>query len=220
MYFESKELKDQWGLVKKSGVDSELATSFVESYGIKLLPEFLASGYGCSALAFAQPHATAGREHLYLIRDGNPLAYMTLSFEDDTSILVFASTAAILRAAIGHVWLIPLDAKVLTIQEMHLVEALPRGVVSVVGAAQAQPRTNYNGDTDWNAPDVLVEARLAALRRPGQSTEPNEYLAGYVNGLQWPRLPKNERGHDEKSHRSRRAERRTRTRRENQRGNG
>jgi hypothetical protein len=95
------ELKKKWSLNKKSGVDSELAPQFINSYGINKLPEFVRSYYGSSAFGVLY------QGDLYLMRDGNPTAYTVVDLSDGNSIFIFSSTGRILANSIRHTWLLP-----------------------------------------------------------------------------------------------------------------
>ncbi len=97
-YHNIPEIKEKWGIVKNSGVDSELVTSFINSYGIRELPKFLESTSGPSAIA------TLYKRELYIARHENPCVYTRLNLSGN-HILIFASTSDILESALNHVWL-------------------------------------------------------------------------------------------------------------------
>lgn len=97
-YHNIEELKAKWNIVKNSGVDSELVTSFIDSYGIKELPKFLESTSGVSAIACLH------KNQLYIATHGNPVNYTRLSVGGN-HVLIFASTSDILEKALNHVWL-------------------------------------------------------------------------------------------------------------------
>lgn len=94
-------IKAQWNIKKKSGVDSELVTSFIDSYGIKRLPELLESTWGCAALGIISQNP----DTLYLLSDGNPIVWARTKLADDNTLFTFASTAHILMSALKHVFL-------------------------------------------------------------------------------------------------------------------
>lgn len=99
-YFDIAGIKQRWSLTKASGVDSELITDFISQYNIRMLPDFLNSTDGPSAIA-----AVVGQQ-LYLARTGNPLVYMHLKLGDGNRVTVFASTETILAPAIQYVYLL------------------------------------------------------------------------------------------------------------------
>ena len=94
-YFDIAGIRDKWGLTKKSGVDSELITDFIEDYGINMLSQFLASTDGPSAIAAYH------KGRLYLARGDNPLHYCPIDI-DGRKVLVFASTHEQLESALQH----------------------------------------------------------------------------------------------------------------------
>jgi hypothetical protein len=97
-YFDIKGIRDKWGLTKKSGVDSELIADFVETYGINMLPKFLNSTDGPSAIAVRH------KGKLYLAREQNPIHWARLELYDN-DILVFASTETQVRSAMDFTFL-------------------------------------------------------------------------------------------------------------------
>ena len=99
-YPQMKKLAETWGLVKPSGVDSELATAFIDTYGIEMLPLFLEDAQGSSAIA------TIWQDNLYVVRNGGPMYYLRFNDTEDREITIFASTDDILMHAARHVWLL------------------------------------------------------------------------------------------------------------------
>ena len=130
------EIKGKWEIKKKSGVDSELVTQFIHSYGIKKLPEFLKSVSGSAAFGILY------KGELYLMRDGNPTSYTTLDF-GKTKVFAFASTPRMLSNALRHAWLIPGDHKIKETKEGVLYHATPDGVTGM------SPKV-FTKMTDWS----------------------------------------------------------------------
>lgn len=104
----------KWNIRKKSGVDSQLITSFIHSYGIRKLTSFVKSSSGTSAIAAIH------YGELYLFRSGNPMFYTFIDTDDDDTIFVFASTEEILGNALRYIFL--LDAE-------HPIKELKEGVL-------------------------------------------------------------------------------------------
>jgi len=117
------ELKNKWSIQKKSGVDSELVTQFIESYGINMLPKFLASSEGPSA--FAIHH----NGELYLMRDTNPIHVANLDMKNGTKLTIFASTADIIHDALKYCWLIESNVRANMIKEGILFHLNREGVL-------------------------------------------------------------------------------------------
>jgi len=99
-FFDIKEIRDKWKLNKSSGVDSELITSFIDSYGVKRLPDFIKSTDGPSAIA------AVVRGELFLAKAGNPLHYTSIKFEGGQRIIIFASTESMIRRALRYCLLV------------------------------------------------------------------------------------------------------------------
>lgn len=99
VYHQPEKIAKKFKIKKKSGVDSELITSYLAEYGIANFNTFLDEVWGCSAIA-----AVIG-DNLYLVRHNNPISYDEIKFNDNT-VLVFASTNQQLSAALSHVWLL------------------------------------------------------------------------------------------------------------------
>jgi hypothetical protein len=145
MYFNVAGIRHEWTLKKKSGVDSELVTRFVSSYGINRLPRFLESADGPSAVAVRY------RDKLYLMRAGNPIVYATLAVEG-TNLLVFASTSQQLMRALAYCWLLPSGIKARECASHVLLEASASGLRKLSGRMKstvpdAWPDTPIN---KWN----------------------------------------------------------------------
>ena len=98
MIWDAANAKSQWGLRKKSGVDSELVTDFIEAYGIKAIPYFFEETSGSSAIAAWY------KERLYLARDSNPTVCSRFKV-GETSVTAFASTSSILENSLRHAFL-------------------------------------------------------------------------------------------------------------------
>jgi len=116
-----KELKETWSIKKSSGVDSELITSFIDTYGIRALPSFLETASGASAIA-AHHKGT-----IYLMRDGNPICYTIVTTGKD-SLLVFASTPNILLDALKFIFLVPETINVISLPKETLFSVNAYGV--------------------------------------------------------------------------------------------
>lgn len=114
------EMKRSYDLKKKSGVDSELFASFIDQYGIMLLPEFLDDSVGPSAIAAIVDNV------MYLARYNNPTCYYNFRIPGG-SITVFASTGDILMSALKYTWLMPIDATPIQTTEGILYRIDPYG---------------------------------------------------------------------------------------------
>jgi glucosamine 6-phosphate synthetase-like amidotransferase/phosphosugar isomerase protein len=128
-YFDIAGIRDKWGLHKKSGVDSELVTDFIESYGVDMLPDFLASTDGPSAIAAYH------KGQVYLARGGNPLHYCPIDI-DGCKVLVFASTFEQLESAIKYA----------TLCEFPDIRELKENRLYQVGVKQLQRRGHWAGE--------------------------------------------------------------------------
>ena len=121
-YTNLQELKQRWNIQKHSGVDSELITSFIESYGIASLPEFLETTSGVSAIA------TIHKNKMYLMRAGNPIAYTTLTLSGGIKLFIFASTAEILESALKYCMLLPRTVELTELDEYTLFAVYPTDI--------------------------------------------------------------------------------------------
>jgi len=113
------ELKDKWNIRKKSGVDSELVAQFIQTYGIRMLPKFLETTHGSSAIAAFY------NEELYLIRQGNPTAYTIVDTADGNTVFVFASTGRIISDSVRYCWLLPSSHPIKETKEGYLFRVSP-----------------------------------------------------------------------------------------------
>lgn len=150
MLFDCPALKQQWQLAKESGVDSELVARFVDRYGVKRLPEFIASSYGPSAIAVIHQGA------LFLIRDNNPTVACTMRFVDGNSITVFGSEYHQVMQAMARVWLVPPGYHAKSVKESVLVR-VNGGGLEVISKPLKRKYKSYiddawygNGCTDGN----------------------------------------------------------------------
>lgn len=125
-FINAAQLKQTYALTKPSGVDSELATDFIETYGIKALPEFLRSAWGSAALAIVKRDAMSGREKVYLARDGGPISTATILLPQGNRITVWASTERMAANALRNVWLIQ-DVPVVSLKDRALYAVSSRG---------------------------------------------------------------------------------------------
>jgi len=98
-YSDFDSIKAAHSITKPSGVDSELAASYVAAHGAETLPSFISTTDGPSSIACWHQGA------LYFIRSGNPLSYTFITLSDSTNLLIWASTDDILRKALSYVWL-------------------------------------------------------------------------------------------------------------------
>lgn len=140
------ELKRRWNIQKASGVDSELVTSFIDSYGIMKLPQFLKSSEGSSAFAIIY------KNELYLMRSGNPTAYTIIDLADGNTVFVFASTPKILAMAIRYVWLIQPYHSIKETKEGILLHITPEIITKMSARVSSQSRSwkDWNGnDAQW-----------------------------------------------------------------------
>ena len=116
-----RELSKSFNISMPTGVDSELIPQFVNTYGIRRLPSFLKSVYGCSACAILY------KGELYFMRSGNPTAYTIIDLSDGNTVLIFASTGRILRDAIHYSWLLPPEHPIMDTKEGVLLRVTPDG---------------------------------------------------------------------------------------------
>lgn len=117
--FFDTDIQKKWKINKKhSLVDSELITSFIASYGPRLLHRFIESTHGPSAVA------TIHGGKLYIISSGNPIYYAKFSVRGN-SIFAFASTADILESSLKSVWLMPVYMRslALTPDRLYMADA-------------------------------------------------------------------------------------------------
>jgi len=149
-FFDTHSLKQEFSLRKKSGVDSELVTNFIHSYGITSLPKFITSTDGPSALAIAHD------DEIYLMRSGNPTFYTKLKLPDETQLMIWASTNTILLDALLYCFLLNKRPHIEGTQEGVLLKVTPTSLerlsekVSYDFSSHCLTRVN----TGW--PDHLV----------------------------------------------------------------
>jgi glutamine phosphoribosylpyrophosphate amidotransferase len=143
-----QELKRRWNIQKTSGVDSELVTAFVHSYGINALPKFLRSASGSSAFAFMY------KGELYLMRSGNPTAYTIIDTEDENTIFVFSSTPKILNNAIRWTWLLPPGHPIKETKEGILFHVTPENVVKKSQKTHHKNDFITGGSRIWTAKSI------------------------------------------------------------------
>lgn len=98
-YFDTHGIKTQFNIKKPSGVDSELACTYIAQYGPMKLPEFIKNSSGASAIA------CKWKDELYLMRSGNPIVYCTVPMRGN-KLLVFASTEEQLLCALRYCFLL------------------------------------------------------------------------------------------------------------------
>lgn len=118
---ETDKVMDKWNIKKKSGVDSQLITSFINSYGIRKLTSFIRSSSGSSAIAVMH------YDELYLFRSGNPIWFTFIDTQDDDTLFVFASTEEILGNALRYVFLL---------EPSHPMKQLKEGVLFHINTAR------------------------------------------------------------------------------------
>jgi len=164
MYWEPKELKDQWGLDKDTGVDSELVTNFIDAYGIRALPDFLESSRGMSAVA-----AWFGNR-LYLARDSNPTALTQFTLDDKTSVTVFASTRDILENALRYIFLRD-NWEIEVTNANELIHVSPSTTTKVAKWNDSGPLwTNYRDNDSEPGSPLLYDEYGEAYGATGEST--------------------------------------------------
>lgn len=149
-YFNTKALRDTFGLNKASGVDSELVAEFVEGHGIKELPMFFETTSGPSAVAVSR------KGRLWLMRNGNPTAYATVKYKG-ASYFVFASTREILEFSlqdVSDVIKVKIEFKVKTLEE-HVLFEVVGGKLKEAGRMELPKAKIYKfyDDDDWNDDD-------------------------------------------------------------------
>lgn len=115
-----KWLKDKWGLVPTTDVDSELVTAFVDKHGPDKLPDFMRDITGSAAIAVV--HGTK----MYLARKSNPLEYLSFLRPDKSDITVFGSTEEILGASLDYTWLMPTGMRTKLLTEGRVHEVTPK----------------------------------------------------------------------------------------------
>jgi len=162
-------LRTDFELLNPSGVDSELAHSFVEKYGPKAMTRFMWQAFGSTALAFVYG------KRMYLIRDGNPLEYCTITGAGNT-FTVFASTEEQLLAAVRSIAYIQLGTK---------AESVPHRALCKVSATGVYHEKAYG-------------PALAEYATKGKSTKVEDYSKhrGYGYGLGQQGIKVYESGYD------------------------
>lgn len=135
-FWNCSEVKAEFSLRKKSGVDSELVTAWVNAYGPESLPEFIESTEGSSAIACKH------EENLFLIRDGNPIVTAQLKLGTGQPILLFASTAKQLISALRYTYLFT-DVRVQEMKEGVLFHATPAGLEQLTSKKVSHSWTSY-----------------------------------------------------------------------------
>lgn len=147
MFHNVKGVREKYQLSKPTGVDSELATDFIETYGVRGLPEFLDHAFGSAALAIYRKHPLSGKPRVYLIRHNNPLETLTLNLPGGNKITAWGSTEQILLSAMRYVWLVPpMRTKTLAENVLHVIK--PTGVRPTnVRVPDWQAR--FRGDDDY-----------------------------------------------------------------------
>lgn len=123
MYWNSDREAKHWEVEKKHGVDSELVTAFVSSYGAMKLPKLLQNVYGASALGVWD------NGKLYLMRSDNPTCYSAFTLRDGNEVVAFASTRSILFSALKHTWLMPSSIRGAETKENVLLLVTPKKLV-------------------------------------------------------------------------------------------
>jgi hypothetical protein len=144
MFHDCKSIRKKWNIKKKSGVDSELLTSFIESYGIARLPDFLEDAFGNAAVG-----VMVG-ERMYLMRTDNPISTMSIKLYDGNLLHVFASTTAILEAAVHHTWLMPASYRPATLTEGRLYEVTGKRLDAISEPIKAARRGWTREYTDYH----------------------------------------------------------------------
>jgi hypothetical protein len=134
-------LAKEHGVELPSGVDSELFPQVVALKGIAVLPYLVRSAYGNHAVAMLY----GGR--LYLCRDGNPLEVLTIRFQDDSKVSIFASTEDILLRAARFVWLLDKNFRTKSLTVRQLYQLQPSGLREVgepanYGIVEAVPKAH------------------------------------------------------------------------------
>lgn len=184
------ELKRIFNIKKPTGVDSELVTQFVHSYGINKLPQFLKCTYGCSACAVLY------KEELYLIRSGNPTNYTIVDLSDGNSIFIFASTGRILRDAVRYAWLLPAEHPIHETKEGVLLRVSPEGLTTISEKIRTKTPSwvysyddhyfthdiadNYeDGKTDWED-DLTIKYPESPYYRPRKVTDDADELLATI----------------------------------------
>ena len=170
------EVKTEFSLRKKSGVDSELVTAWVNAYGPDSLPEFIESTEGSSAIACKH------EDRLFLIRDGNPTVTAHLKLGTGNSILIFASTAKQLISALRYTYLFS-DIRTQETKEGILYHVSPGGLEQLTSKKASHSWTNHTrwyGGNDFNFSrdfDAYTGKSERTKRRNGKSKEDPDLLA-------------------------------------------
>lgn len=154
-YWNIKDLREEFSLKKPSGVDSELVTRYVHSYGAKSLPKFLTHSEGTSAVA------ARWNDETYLMRDGNPLSVAHIVLHDKTRLAVFGSTGDMVLNSIRYCWLCH-DVVTKTLTDGILYRLTPnklRRLTKVPIFGQTRSWTRYKGD--WGLPGDGWDAPLS-----------------------------------------------------------
>lgn len=184
-YFDFDSIKAAHSITKPSGVDSELAASYIAAHGADTLPLFIEATDGPSSIAAIH------NSKLYFIRHGNPLTYAFITLSDSTNVLVWASTAEILRAALSYTWLFTTLPTTASTDQGFLYTATPTKLTKVstepVKPKARQSRT-YTPPTDTPHPCIYQGGALStyfttACRCIREGTHPN---FTYRENPNWP----------------------------------
>lgn len=170
-------LKREFGIDMPSGVDSELVTTYVNKHTILNINDFFTKATGVSAIGVRTPTG------IYIMKDGNPLEYITLIFNKGFELTAFASTEEILMNALRFVFLIPqrLRSKTLGPEQIHRVEA---HAVTPMGDKMRKPWKTYrgyhdmeDGDEYWPAGYVRSGSVVTYTPPQHQSVKPEDLPA-------------------------------------------
>jgi hypothetical protein len=146
MYFDPAGIRRHWGLKKPSGVDSELVASFIHRHNVAMLPDFIDTTDGPSAIA------ALNKGELYLFRSGNPICTAQIDLSGGLKLFTFASEGAQLFSALKHVWLVPNSIHGKSLKEGYLFHASPDGLtqLSDTQAKHEFDLSPYTGYSPWD----------------------------------------------------------------------
>jgi len=139
------QLDRQFQLKRKTEVDSEVFTRYINRYGMRNLPKFMKSLSGSLAVVAYK----AGR--LYAFRDGNPLIVAEIKDEG----LIWGSTKTMVEAAMIAVWGYMPEHKMIELKEDAIYALRDRGVVERLATFRIRPyQYNWNSK-HWSEEDGI-----------------------------------------------------------------
>lgn len=152
------QLDRQFKLKRRTLVDSEVFTRYINRYGMRNLPKFLKAMSGSMAVVAYK----AGR--LYAFRDGNPMWVATIKDEG----LIWASTKEMLHNAMVAIYGYIPEHHMAELKEDTIYAFRDRGVVERLATFRTRPYSySWTCDDEF---DIRVYGNA-----PYERTDPNKY---------------------------------------------